>query len=182
MAYNWEQTLGAAAQVVRKGYNPEQPRAPKGTSTGGQWTATGAESDKAEVRAWFGDSKVVDADGEPLVVYRGVKDAEIVGFQDGEVVWQPKNEFREVGGIEPGIFFSPDKGVAQMYGTPIPYYLKAINPVRKEDPLVEWPEGADAIYRMRGKGDKIHESWEISVRSRSQIRPVYRLRRGKTTT
>jgi hypothetical protein len=38
--------------------------------------------ESAEFKAWFGDSKVVDADGKPLVVYHGAPDARFVE-QDG---------------------------------------------------------------------------------------------------
>lgn len=38
----------------------------------------GAKIDTPEFRNWFGDSKVVDADGKPLVVYHGSPDARFV--------------------------------------------------------------------------------------------------------
>lgn len=49
-------------------FDPDQPRAPAGTPEGGQWiSVTGTP----EFKAWFGDSKVVDAEGKPLRVYHG---------------------------------------------------------------------------------------------------------------
>jgi hypothetical protein len=137
-----------------------------------------AKTEAEEFREWFGDSKVVDEDGEPLVVYHGSRNAQIDGFKDGEVVWKLPAPLAE-SELEGGFFFTPDIEVARAYGTPIPYYLKATRPVRREDPMTpgEWPEGADAIYRMRGKGTGIANAWEIAVRDRSQFRPAIRLSR-----
>lgn len=120
---------------------------------------------------WFGESKVVDEQGEPLVVYRGHKDAEIAGFENGEVVWNPKDTTLEhTGRIEPGIWFSPDSTVAAKYGTPVAYYLKAERLAREEAPISEKPANSDGVYRMRGKGDSVSRAWEIAVFSPSQAK------------
>lgn len=70
------------ARLSRKDYNPNQPRAPRGTPEGGQWVnesntpALGNDQiNSSAFKKWFGDSKVVDEEGKPLVVYHGTKTA-----------------------------------------------------------------------------------------------------------
>jgi len=128
------------------------------------------QTETPEFKRWFGNSKVVDADGKPLVVYHGVKDADM-RVENGAVVFAPKFDvFDTKGRTEPGAWFSPDPKVAAKYGTPIPFYLKAVAPVREEGPLTAAPENADAVYRMRGKGDSIAQAWEIAVFRPDQIK------------
>lgn len=63
----------------------KHPRHPAGDDRGGEWTdtedsstqsASGAkdQTQTPEFKRWFGDSKVVDAEGEPLVVYHGTNE------------------------------------------------------------------------------------------------------------
>jgi hypothetical protein len=74
---------------------------------------------------WFGDSKVVDAEGKPLVVYHGT-DASIEQFDVGES----------------GVFFSASPKVASSYasfgdgdgGNVVPVYLSLQNPLIVVDP------------------------------------------------
>lgn len=66
------------ARFTRKDYNPNQPRAPKGTPEGGQWVSdvgAGASNkiDTPAFKKWFGESKVVNEIGEPLIVYHESK-------------------------------------------------------------------------------------------------------------
>lgn len=66
---------------------------------------------------WFGDSKVVDADGKPLVVYHGTS-RDIVAFNSSEK-----------GTLGKGIYFADSKRNAGDYGdTIIPVVLKIENP------------------------------------------------------
>lgn len=65
---------------------------------------------------WFGDSKVVDEQGRPLVVYHGTN-AEFDVF---------KKEYAKSGQYIEGFFFTADKLAARMFGDIImPVYLKA---------------------------------------------------------
>lgn len=82
-------------------------------------------------RKWFGDSKVVDERGEPLVMYHGT-DKDFEAFRDGPI---PRS-----GGVRL-IFTSPDPSFADGYthrwgdgsgGRVIPLYVRAENPF---DPL-----------------------------------------------
>lgn len=60
------------------------------------------KTDTKEFKKWFGDSKIVDADGKPLVVYHGSP----LSF----------DKFKEGSGIYgSGIYFSKDKKTAQSY-------------------------------------------------------------------
>ena len=66
-------------------------------------------TDTPEFRRWFGDSKVVDENGEPLVVYHGTK-ADIASFDASQ------------GGVSTGaqsarmgFFFTPDRSLAAEY-------------------------------------------------------------------
>jgi hypothetical protein len=51
----------------------------------GKWTAGGnSQTETSEFKAWFGDSKVVNADGKPLVVYHGSRNANFNSFNNGK--------------------------------------------------------------------------------------------------
>ncbi len=68
------------------------------------------QTDTPEFKKWFGDSKVVDADGKPLVVYHGTN-AEFDVFED-----TPMHGM---------IWFAIDKELAAQYGEKVlPVYLK----------------------------------------------------------
>ena len=92
-----------------------------------------------EFEKWFGDSKVVDARGEPLVVYHGTYD-----------------DFSQFNVGEEGAFFSTAK-IASRYagfavpegGNVIPAYLSLKNPLIVNDPG-GWKIGANYYDRTRG--------------------------------
>ncbi len=85
------------------------------TNSNGNRIAKTAEGLRAFYE-WFGNSKVVDADGKPLVVYHGTSKEfnmfDIKKARDGQ--------------YKKGFFFTADKAAARMYGNIImPVYLKA---------------------------------------------------------
>lgn len=102
-------------------------------------------------RRWFGDSKVVDAEGKPLVVYHGTASTDITEFlprDEGNgpntdrsqklVDWfrKQKASNARIGymNFRAGSFFSPDPSYAENYtgaagGVMYPTYIKAENPV-----------------------------------------------------
>lgn len=51
-------------------YDPNQPREPKGSPIGGQFASKNVTATQA-FKNWFGNSKVMNADGSPKVVYHG---------------------------------------------------------------------------------------------------------------
>jgi len=63
----------------------------------------GDEIQAKNFATWFGDSKAVDENGEPLVVYHGAED---VGFDEFKISNKPS---------EPGIFFTDNPGNADGY-------------------------------------------------------------------
>lgn len=96
-----------------------------------------------EFKRWFGDSKVVDAEGKPLVVYHGTA-SDISEFKAGPA-------YREGHGKQmPGIYFSPMPATAAAYARTaanakdastdinganvIPAYVAITNPAEFTDP------------------------------------------------
>lgn len=72
---------------------------------------------------WFGDSKVVDEQGRPLVVYHGTKE-EFDTF-DIKQVGSNTGNFGHIGF---GFYFTQDQDYAQSYGANVmPVYLKSTN-------------------------------------------------------
>lgn len=121
----------------------------------------GAQTDSRQFKNWFGDSNVVDANGEPLVVYRRDNDAFTV-FDHA------KTQQNDAGWLGKGFYFYGDKGEAERatgYGKKLrSFYLKAENPyymtpeeynrlVEADDPKVSAEftqrlkdEGYDSVY------------------------------------
>lgn len=81
-------------------FNPNHE--PAGTSAGGQFTS-GDHTDTPEFKSWFGNSKVVDAKGKPLVVHHGSQNP---GFNAFKISRSETGE---------GIFFSDNVFVAEDY-------------------------------------------------------------------
>jgi DNA repair protein RadC/GNAT superfamily N-acetyltransferase len=87
------------------------------------------QTNTPEFRRWFGDSKVVDAQGRPLVVYHGSQ-ADFSVFQNAV----------ERGGDpmygQTGLYFAEDSGLAGIYGeggSIYPVYLNIRNPLDLTD-------------------------------------------------
>lgn len=70
---------------------------------------------------WFGDSKVVDADGKPLVVYHGTR-AQFQEFDYGRIGQQGRAEGA-------GFYFTTNREVASGYGEPMEVYLAVQKPM-----------------------------------------------------
>lgn len=60
--------------------------------------------------AWFGDSKVVDETGAPLVVYHGTDSEERITAFDSDLIGR-----RDAGFYGRGFYFTPDKATAEEY-------------------------------------------------------------------
>lgn len=89
------------------GYEPESREALESTST--DQTQTPA------FRRWFGDSKVVDANGEPLVVYHGSPDAR---FVDEDGVFKSQRERYGFGKETGAHWFASSPETARSYMDP----------------------------------------------------------------
>lgn len=111
-----------------------------------------AQTGTPEFKAWFGDSKVVDASGEPLVVYHGT-DADF-------------REFEQLQGRHPtsgmGFFFTEDADVASVFAgeesaNVRPVYLSIRRPFR-----MTWKQFTDQFVKPAlrddwGTADKVSD-------------------------
>ncbi len=117
------------------------------------------QTETPEFKRWFGDSKVVDAEGKPLVVYHGTRPTdEAEGF-----------DVFDVGAA--GSYFTPDPAYAAAFtddtfdefegarGPILPVYLSIKNPliVKARDDSEEWQDfvsfGIDRAEILRGGYD-----------------------------
>jgi hypothetical protein len=74
------------------------------------------EPDSPEFRSWFGDSKVVDEDGRPRVVYHG-SDVEFDAFSKAV-----RGAATDAPSAREGFFFTSDSGVAESYAATYNFY------------------------------------------------------------
>jgi hypothetical protein len=132
-------------------------------------------------KEWFGDwindpenaSKVVDENGEPMVVYHGTKNVRgLIDATFKEWVTIPDFDvFDTQGKIERGAWFSPNLGLAKKYGnSPSAFFLNIRNPVNSPNRVSDTADEHDGAYRMHGKGDSISKAWEIVAFSPNQIK------------
>ncbi len=138
----------------------KHPRHPGGSEAGGEFAPAGGGGDVTETPAfkkWFGDSKVVDKGGKPLVVYHGTRgDVQVL---ESEHEGLNSNIFGTWNTKRSGIFFTPDSAEAGFYaGTRggenaniIPAYLSIDKPLDLREFLDEGvAEKLDAIgYNSR---------------------------------
>lgn len=74
-----------------------------------------------EFKSWFGNSKVVDANGDPLVVYHGTS-ADFNEFDYGKIGTQGRAEGA-------GFYFTNNQSVAKGYGSTMEVYLSIEKPL-----------------------------------------------------
>lgn len=90
---------------------------------------------------WFSDSKVVDADGKPLVVYHGTN-KKFREFDKGAIGKKHKNLYQGK-----GFYFTKEYYDAQNYGkTIMPVYLKIENPALSDYNLKPENDGISAAH------------------------------------
>ena len=83
-----------------------------------------SEVGSPEFRHWFCDSKVVDANGDPLVVYHGTKSGAFHTFREGdEGIFFAESE-------STARFYAGGGGIASASGRIVPAYLSLSNPLR----------------------------------------------------
>lgn len=120
-----------------------------------------AEQPKA-FRDWFGDSKVVDPAGRPLVVYHGSPDARGL-LQDGFKT--PMERYKGTQSDDEGFFASSDSRVAGSYADPhrafdlqnsepavVPLYLSVKNPMMVDARGQPWRGTADFVQKAKASG------------------------------
>jgi hypothetical protein len=127
--------FGSMAQRV--GMTPEQLFAKYRLRTVAESVAGGQQFDQTgriitdapAFRAWFGDSKVVDENGRPLVVYHGTT-ADISAFDPARI-----GATTDDGDFGAGFYFTTDQGVASSYAgeqpgsNVVPVLLSLQNPL-----------------------------------------------------
>ena len=109
-------------------------------------------------RKWFGDSKVVDANGEPMVMYHGTKEK----FTEFNTAKQ-KN-----GWLGKGFYFTPNKKYAKTYGKVISAYLNISNPC-----IVKGEGPSDVISELREKFPEVDDFNMAEVLSRNGYDGIY---------
>ncbi len=142
--------------------------------------------DSKEFKEWFGDSKVVDEKGEPLVVYHGTQ-------ADFETFDLSKFGKTDSGWFGKGFYFTPNKEQAELYarknpdgssnllpkekGRIMPVYLSAKNPF-VTDSMVSpdfaeelKQDGYDSII-FKEDGIEVGDITEIIVFEPTQIKSV----------
>lgn len=89
---------------------------------------------------WFGDSKVVDEQGRPLVVYHGT-DSEFTMFEPGRVG---------------AMYFTPDTGYAQQYGKVIlPVYIRV-------NKIADLTDSNSSAYKLSVKAFNKNGGWSAN--------------------
>jgi len=144
------------------------------------------QTDSPKFKEWFGDSKVVDKDGKPLVVYHGTASSNITEFsRDPKVLeffrkTQEANEPFGYMNFRGGTFFAPDPKIASSYASQeydasvYPVYVKAENPVLWYGPNDKRNTGTnpnktpDALFVMGEKGIE-----EIAIIDPTQIKSIF---------
>jgi len=89
-------------------------------------------------KKWFGNSKVVDKDGNPLVVYRGIVGSEKNGIAEGALNAEAREGYASFGSSSPYVansYANPDVKFRET-GAVLPLYIKA-------DKLIEFPVTVD---------------------------------------
>lgn len=127
-----------------------KPRAKRGTPKGVMDAAANITR-TPEFRKWFGDSKVVNQDGEPMVVFHGTT-KDFPSFDQDKV----KN-----GKLGAGFYFSANPNLASNYATSkggnvIPAFI------RMENPLVA-DTAEDAVKILQDRGVWINEEEFVGV-------------------
>lgn len=132
-----------------------------------------AATQTPEFRAWFGDSKVVDENGDPLVVYHGTPGEPIAAFEKGRkgtttFIGIPVETQRH------GFYFAENKAFADSFskqggarsGSTMPLYLSIQNPLRLTEAGVYWKDvnklveqGVDRGWLESHAGDP-RTTWE----------------------
>ena len=118
------------AEVIERFILPARAFVERGAQAGKDMDAAAAFSRAPAVESnafkrWFGDSKVVNAEGKPLMVYHG-SEADITEFRSPAVSSALPN-------AQAGIYFTTDQGLASVYakqqGAVYPVYLNIRNPL-----------------------------------------------------
>ena len=124
-------------------------------------------------KEWFGDSKIVDANGKPLVCYHGTPTGGVNTFeQSGQ---------RDPGWTGQGLYFTPDKDTAKAYTSAThgrsgkkqiyDVYIKADDPIHIKEMSPEWV--SKALDKMRERAGRPPMTSEQREREMAELRPEW---------
>lgn len=122
------------------------PATKRAMAMGRKVAEPGRQTDTPEFKRWFGDSKVVDAQGRPLVVYHGTG-SDVGAFSSAAPTATDK------GGWGRGFYFAADPGYAAVYARKgaapnvMPVYVSLRNPIVVAADG-EWGARANAIKAL----------------------------------
>lgn len=117
-----------------------------------EWQEKGVES--SYFKKWFGDSKVVDGNGKPLVVYHGTE----YDFDEFEA-----NNASTDYDFPSGMYFSSSRNIAKTYTSPkpdivMPLYLKIENPLVLDANGRNYNDFYDELYSVvRGMDKDVYD-------------------------
>lgn len=117
-----------------------------------EWKEKGTDS--KYFKKWFGDSKVVDEDGKPLVVYHGTE----YDFDEFEA-----NNASTDYDFPSGMYFSSSRNIAKTYTSPkpdivMPLYLKIENPLVLDANGKNYNDFYDELYSVvRGMNKDVYD-------------------------
>lgn len=156
-------------------FNPDE-RIYKDQLAGALWQSSSAkqQTESPQFKKWFGDSKVIDESGAPLVVYHGTA---LSGYVDSTNIeaFDPSKTGDRWNADSRGFFFSNDKRIANYYATSerdssfdkarvgegegaiYPVYVSLQNPLRlvvpkAEDIVSYWDSNAESLQRRATDG------------------------------
>ncbi len=134
-----------------------------GTAAGGQASKAQDQTQTAAFKAWFGDSKVVDGSGKPLVMYHGTNKSE-----DGGAFTQFDTYASNYGLMGQGGYFTAEPMVASEYTakgrgdspTVYPVYLSIKNPIdmNAQADVAAWAKAFPDAVAFH-EGGTTNESW-----------------------
>lgn len=135
---------------------------------GNLFSVAGSITDTPAFKRWFGDSKVVDKNGQPLVVYHGSPD---LRFMNDDGVFKSQKEKIGFGRAEAAHWFAASPATARSYADPrrafdyqraeegvIPAYLRMENPLIVDGKGQKWRDAqksgktTDIIQEARDGG------------------------------
>lgn len=164
-------TQSEARFILKSGLSPDQVRDRVAAARQAAGIGAGAQdqaqlsakrdvTETPEFKRWFGDSKVVDADGKPLVVYHGTG-RDVSAFDRSKI-----GSATDEGFLGDGFYFTDSKRAASAFakgdgGNVIPAYLSIKNPYYADGLLPDYMDaqylldaGFDGvIYETDGSGD-----------------------------
>ena len=123
----------------------------------------GSPTSTPEFKSWFGDSKVVDDSGEPLVVYHGTNQ----DFDEFDTLKLGTNT-GSYGFLGQGLYFTTEVSDAEKYGSSVmPVYVKSEKLLRLDDDI---HKVAEYLPNLLMKDDKttFKEASDVSKKFQSE--------------